>query len=289
MAKTFTLEGEKNMAGRLEGKVAAITGSASGFGAAAARRFVAEGAKVALGDLQQEQGQAIADELGDAAVFVTCNVTNEDDVAGLVDAAVSNFGRLDIMYNNAGIVGAVGPITDTPAEEWKLSIDILLNGVFYGMKHAGRVMKEQGSGSIISMASTAGILGGLGPNAYCASKHAVVGLTKNVAAELCHFGVRVNAIAPAGMATAMVAGVQGDHTDIEGTIERLKAASPLKDRAGLAEDVANAALWLASDESGYTTGHTLTTDAGTTTGASVAGPAFAEYQPMLREAGKQGL
>ena len=165
---------------RLEGKIAAITGAASGFGAAAARRFVAEGAKVVLGDIQLEAGQAIAEELGDSAVFVTCNVTKEDDIANLVDTAVSHFGKLDIMYNNAGIVGAVGPIATTPAQEWKFTVDILLNGVFYGCKHAARVMIPQGSGSIISMSSTAGILGGLGPHCYTACKHAVIGLTKGV-------------------------------------------------------------------------------------------------------------
>ncbi|NKB99116.1 MAG: glucose 1-dehydrogenase [Pseudomonadales bacterium] len=275
---------------RLEGKVAAITGAASGFGEAAARLFVAQGAKVVLGDIQEDRGREVADELGDVAVFVKCNVTEEDDIANLVDTAVSSFGRLDIMYNNAGIVGAVGPIATTPADEWKFTVDILLNGVFYGCKHAARVMTPQGSGSIVSMASTAGILGGLGPHCYTACKHAVVGLTKGVAAELCHHNIRVNCIAPAGMATAMVANVStGDHTQLDKTKEILAANSPLKGRPGLAEDVANAALYLASDESGYTTGHCLTTDAGTTTGASTNPVAFAEYQPLFREAGKKGL
>ena len=276
--------------GRLDGKVAAITGAASGFGAAAARLFVKEGAKVVLGDIQDDKGRAIAAELGSSAVFVHCNVTSEDDIARLVDTAVAKFGQLDIMYNNAGIVGAVGPIDTTPANEWTRTVDIHLHGTFYGMKHAARVMKPRKTGSIVSMASTAGIMGGLGPHAYCAAKHAIVGLTKNVAAELCHFGIRVNAIAPAGMATAMVADVTvGDHTNLEATIKALAANSPLKGRAGVAGDVANAALWLASDDSGYTTGHTLTTDAGTTTGASPNPPPFSDYQPMIGEAGKRGL
>lgn len=278
------------MGNRLEGKVAAITGASSGFGAAAARRFIEEGCQVVLGDIQLEPGQALADELGQDAVFVECNVTKEDDIANLVDTAVKRFGKLDIMFNNAGIVGAVGPIDTTPANEWVATLDILLNGVFYGMKHAARVMKPQGFGSIISMASTAGIMGGLGPHAYCAAKHAVVGLTKNIAAELCRSGVRANAIAPAGMATAMVANVStGDPAAIEETKKILASASPLVNRPGTAEDVANAALWLGSDESGYTTGHTLTTDAGFTTGATAGEPAFAEYQPMFREAGKKGI
>ena len=278
------------MSKRLEGKVAAITGAASGFGAATARRFVAEGCRVVLGDIQEGPASSLAQELGDSAAFAVCDVTREEDVAGLVDLAVSRFGELDIMFNNAGIVGAVGPIDATPAEEWKATVDVLLHGVFYGMKHAARVMKPRRRGVIVSMASTAGIMGGLGPHAYAACKHAVVGMTKNVGAELCRYGIRVNAIAPAGMATAMVANVlTGDPNNIEGAKRALAAESPLVDRAGTAEDVANAALWLASDEAGYTNGHVLTTDAGATTGSTAAAPAFAEYRPMFREAGKHGL
>lgn len=276
------------MAGRLENKIAAITGAASGFGEAAAKRFVAEGAKVVLGDIQEDAGKKVADALGDAAIFVPCDVTNEDHVANLVDTAVNEFGRLDVMYNNAGIVGAAGPIATTPADEWKFTIDILLNGVFYGCKHAARVMIPQEQGSIVNMSSTAGLMGGLGPHAYAAAKHAVIGVTKNVACELAKNGIRVNAISPAGMATAMVAALSGDPSAIEQTKQGLAATSPLKGRAGVAADVANAALWLASDESGYTTGHTLTTDAGYTIGSANNTP-FAEYQPIIREAGKRGL
>ncbi len=275
---------------RLSGKTAVITGAASGIGAASARRFVREGCRVVLGDIQQDRGDALCRELGSAAVFAKCDVTKEDQVAGLVDLAVKEFGHLDIMFNNAGIVGAIGPIDTTPEAEWAVSIDVLLNGVFYGMKHAARVMKPRGSGSIISMASTAGLMGGLGPHAYAAAKHAVVGLTKNVGVELCRFGIRVNGIAAAGMATEMVAAVlTGDPDNIEEAKRILAEASPLKNRPGLVEDVVNAALWLASDESGYTNGHTLTTDAGITVGATVAGPAFSERAPMIREAGRRGL
>lgn len=284
------IEMEVKMTKRLQGKVAAITGAASGIGAATARRFIAEGCRVVLGDIQQVEGEALADELGDEAIFVSCDVTKEDDVANLVDVAVSQFSKLDVMFNNAGIVGTVGPIDTTPAAEWSATLAVLLNGVFYGMKHAAGVMKQQGSGSIISTASTAGLIGGLGPHTYAAAKHAVVGLTRNVAAELCHFGVRVNAIAPAGTATSMVASLMaGDPKAIDEAKRLLAETSPLKNRAGTAEDVANAALWLASDESGYTTGHTLTTDSGVTTGATADGPAFAERVPMIREAGKEGL
>lgn len=267
---------------RLENKVAVITGGAMGIGAATVSRFIAEGCKVVIGDIQRGPGEAFAAQFGDQAAFAVCDVTQEADVAALVDLAVSRFGKLDIMFNNAGIVGAVGPIDTTPAEEWQASLAVLINGVFYGMKHAARVMKPAQSGSIISMASTAGLMGGLGPHAYAAGKHAVVGMTKNVAAEVCHFGIRVNAIAAASMATPMVANVlTGDGGNIEEAKRILAEASPLRGRPGLAEDVANAALWLASDESGYTTGHTLTTDAGATIGATPGKPNFSEYQPMI--------
>jgi NAD(P)-dependent dehydrogenase (short-subunit alcohol dehydrogenase family) len=278
------------MSNRLAGKVAVITGAASGIGEATARRFVEEGCKVVLGDIQTEQGQALAGELGAGVVFQYCNVTKEDEVAGLVDLAVKEFGQLDIMFNNAGIVGAIGPIDTTIDAEWNATLAVLLNGVFYGMKHAARVMKPQKSGAIVSMSSVAGVTGGLGPHAYAAAKTAVVGLTKNVAAELCAFGVRVNAIAPYSVATSMVADAYlKDHTAIDETIKMLTDESPLVGRPGLAIDVANAALWLASDESGYTSGHTLTVDAGITSGAMPGGPRFNEYAPMQREAGKSGL
>ena len=280
------------MSKRLEGKVAVITGAASGIGAATAKTYVDQGARVVLGDIQDDAGAALAEALGgtEHAVFCHCNVTSEAEVQALVDTAVSRFGQIDVMFNCAGIVGAVGPMSTTPADEWKLTIDIMVNGVFYGMKHASRHMKEAGSGSIISMSSTAGVMGGLGPHAYAAAKHAVVGMTKNLAAEMGSFGVRVNCIAPAGMATPMVAEViTGNHQNLDDTIAALAEASPLKGRAGLAQDVANAALWLASDESGYTSGLTLTVDAGATTGSTPEGPSFAEYQPMMREAGRTGL
>lgn len=278
------------MGDRLTGRVAAITGAASGFGELTARRFVAEGCRVALGDIQHDRGRALAQELGASACFVTCDVTRESDVAALVDRAVSEFGQLDVMFNNAGIVGAIGPIDTTPAEEWLATLDILLNGVFYGMKHAARVMKPRGSGSIISMASAAGLMGGLGPHAYAACKHAVVGLTKNVGAELTRHGIRVNAIAPGAMATPMVADVlTGDPEAMVETRRLLAQTSPLAGRPGLPEDVANAALWLASDESGYTSGLVLTTDAGMTTGLDPSHGAFAAYQPMFREAGRKGV
>jgi NAD(P)-dependent dehydrogenase (short-subunit alcohol dehydrogenase family) len=275
---------------RLNGKVAVITGASSGIGAATARIFVAEGCKVVLGDIQQKQGKLLADHLGDAAVFSVCDVSQEDDVENLIDLAISEFSHLDIIFNNAGIVGSKGPIDTTPAEEWQVTLNVLLNGVFYGTKHAARHMKPRGSGSIINMSSVAGVLGGLGPHAYTTAKHAVIGLTKSVAAELCRFGIRVNAIAPYSMATPMVADAHWhDPQAIERTIEELAKQSPLINRAGTAEDVAYAALWLASDESGYTSGHTLTIDAGVTSSGALGSSRYEKYTPMQREAGKSGL
>lgn len=275
---------------RLAGKTALITGGASGIGAAAAELFAGEGCRVAIVDIQREAGEALAARLGGDCFYRDCDVTEESDVVAAVDAAMERFDRLDILFHSAGIVGSVGPVATTPGDEWRFSIDVLLNGTFYALKHAARVMAAQQAGSIITMASTAGILGGLGPHAYTAAKHGVVGLTKSVATELARSGVRVNSIAAASMATPMVANVlTGDPGDIAGAERELAKMSPLHGRPGLAADVAKAALWLASDDSGYTTGHTLTTDAGITIGATREGPAFAEYQPILREAGRSGL
>ncbi|MFT4597211.1 MAG: xanthoxin dehydrogenase [Paracrocinitomix sp.] len=255
---------------RLQDKVAVITGAASGIGEGTARRFVAEGAKVVIADFQEEAGAALAAELGDASLFHHTDVTDEDQVAAAIDAAVDAWGRLDVMFNNAGVVGVVGPISETSGQAWTGTIDVLLHGVFYGVKHAARVMGPQGSGSIISTSSTAGVMGGLGPHGYTAAKHAVIGLTKSVANEMAQYGVRVNAISPGNTVTAMTAGVgTGDHTDIEGTTKYIAKGSPLG-YAGFPEDIANAALYLASDESRYVSGHTLVVDAGqTSSGMSV--------------------
>ena len=156
-ANMNTIE-EHTMDQRLANKVAVITGAASGIGAATAKTYVEHGARVVLGDIQDDLGAALVASLGGAenATFCHCDVTDEQQVEALVEAAVTQYGGIDIMFNCAGIVGAVGPMSTTPAAEWKLTIDIMLNGVFYGMKHASRHMKAAGSGSIISMSSTAG-------------------------------------------------------------------------------------------------------------------------------------
>jgi NAD(P)-dependent dehydrogenase (short-subunit alcohol dehydrogenase family) len=284
-----------NVAGRLEGKVVAITGGASGFGAATARLAVDEGAKVVLGDIQDERGAAVAASLGAAAIYRHCDVTQEADVAGLVDMAITAFGRLDGMVNNAGIVGAVGPIDETPLDEYEFTIAVLQRSVFLGMKHAARVMKPQRSGGIVSISSVAGITGGLGPHAYAAAKTAVISLTKNVAAELGAFNIRVNAISPGKMATPMNAAlVTGDPDETDKTLAYMAKVSPLAGRPGTADDIAEAIVWLLCDQSGFVSGHTLVVDGGLTTG-SPEDPAhrppnrFSTHEPIVREASRRGL
>jgi len=275
---------------RLEGKVAVITGGSSGIGEATAQMFVDQGARVVLGDIQEDLGRSVAERLGEAATFTLCDVTREDHVAELVAKSIAISGRLDVMMNNAGIVGARGPIDEIELDQFQKTFDVLVAGTFLGIKHAARKMKAQASGSIINLASTAGVNGGFGPHAYAAAKHAIVGLTKNSAAELCRYGIRVNCIAPSGVVTPLAAQAHlGDFQALDEIRETLAQNSPLKGRAGTAEDVANAALFLASDESGYTNGHCLTVDAGFTTGSKATDPQHTTNVPFMREAGKTGL
>jgi len=270
--------------GRLAGKIAVITGAASGIGEGATRRFVEEGAKVVMADVQDDRGRALCAELGAHARYTHCDVTVESQVSAAVDLAIAEFGRLDVMFNNAGIVGAIGRIADTSAEHWDRTVAILLNGVFYGMKHAARVMVPQKSGVIISTSSTAGILGGLGPHCYTACKHAVIGITKSVASEMAQHGVRVNAISPGNTATAMTSAVMTGRADsIDAVTEHIEKSS-LLGIAGLPIDIANAAVYLASEESRYVTGHTLVVDAGTTT-VGGNGRFHQQDSAILREAG----
>ena len=275
---------------RLEGKVAVITGGSSGIGEATAQMFVDQGAQVVLGDIQEDLGKSVAERLGAAATFIVCDVTQEDQVAELIEEAIAINGKLDVMMNNAGIVGARGPIDEIELEQFQRTFDVLVSGTFLGIKHAARKMKQQENGSIINLASTAGVNGGFGPHAYAAAKHAIVGLTKNSAAELCRYGVRVNCIAPSGVVTPLAAQAHlGDFQALDEMHDTLAQNSPLKGRAGTAEDVANAALFLASDESGYTNGHCLTVDAGFTTGSKATEPQHTTNVPFMREAGKTGL
>ncbi len=278
------------MAGRLEGQVALITGGASGIGEATVRLFVREGARVVIADIQDERGEGIAEELGDAAVYQHTNVTQEDSIAAAVDRAVSEFGQLDCLFANAGIVGAMGPIDEIPAEEYDATMAVNLRGAFLSMKHAARVMKPRKSGTILSTSSIAALQGGLGPHVYATAKIALTGLTKNVAAELVSHGIRVNCIAPGNMVTEMISGLVTGSPDNKAQIEEGMAnASPLPGRAGQAEDIAQAAAYLASDAAGFVNGHTLVVDAGLTVGCGRAMPLFDDHSPMVREAGRRGL
>lgn len=273
--------------GRLEGKTAVITGGASGIGEGTARRFVAEGARVVVADLQEESGLEVAKSLGDEARFLRTDVTQEADIAAAVDLAVEEFGRLDIMVNNAGIVGATGSIVDTPLEAFDTTMAVLSRAVFLGMKHAGRVMVPQRSGSVVSLSSTAGVVGGLGPHIYTMAKHGVIGLTKSVASEFSAHGVRVNAVAPGNTVTAMTSDVvTGDPSNREGARKAIEGMSPLG-IAGTPDDIAAAILYLASDEARYVTGHTLVVDAGQTSGGPAA-PFHRGRPTVIREAGRRG-
>ena len=281
------------MTGLIQGKTFVVTGGASGIGASAARLAVEEGASVVLADIQDEAGKALADDLGDAARYVRCDVRSEQDVAGLVDEAVSAFGKVDVMFNNAGIVGAIGPIDEIPLDEYDFTVAVLMRSVFLGMKHAARVMKPRRSGVILSTTSCVGLRGGLGPHVYAGCKAAIVGFTRNVAAELGPWGIRVNAIAPGKHATPMFADAAlGDPkaTDRTDVFERI---SPLKGRYGTAEDIAEAAVWLSSDRAGFVSGITMSVDggliSGTPEGAEPGQGLYAGHRPLLREAGGRGL
>jgi NAD(P)-dependent dehydrogenase (short-subunit alcohol dehydrogenase family) len=274
--------------GRLDGKVAVVTGGASGIGAGTVARFIEEGARVVVADLQREAGEAVAAEYGDAAVFHPTNVLNESDIAGAVDLAVSSFGSLDVMFNNAGIVGATGSIAELSEESYDETVGILLKGVFFGMKHAARVMIPQGSGVIVSTASTAGVVGGLGPHLYTAAKHGVIGMTKSVANELGPHGIRVNAVAPGNTVTAMTATIHGGDPDDESEVTEHIISRSLLGVAGLPVDVANAVLYLASEEGRYVTGHCLVVDAGQTASGVATIRFNTGATEVFREAGKRG-
>jgi len=254
-----------------------ITGGASGIGAGTVRRFVAEGAKVLITDLDEDQGNALADEMGDAAAFLRTDVSREEDVAAMIAEATDRFGRLDCLFNNAGFGGALGPISKTSVEDYDLTMDVLLKGVFLGMKHAAPVMSAQGSGSIISTASVAGLRAGYAPHLYSVAKCAVIHLTKTVALELGEDNVRVNAICPGFIATPLAAG-RPDASDEQ--IQKMRdgsANSQVMGRVGEASDIANMALFLASDESEWMTGREWVVD-----GGWEAGPPWSKWAPFTR-------
>jgi NAD(P)-dependent dehydrogenase (short-subunit alcohol dehydrogenase family) len=250
------------MAGRLDGKVAVITGGGNGIGRATVLRFLAEGARVVVADLNEQTGAetlALAGQAGAASRvrFLRTDVAREADVEAAVALATEDFGRLDVMFNNAGVAGAFGPITDIAEEDWDYTFDVLVKGVFFGMKHAARALKAQGSGGVIvSTASIAGLSGGDGPQAYSASKAAVINLTRAVAVELAPQRIRVNAICPGGILTPLLH--RGNADAMRPVLEKFQ---PWPD-AGLPEHIAGAALFLASDDAAFVTGEALVVDGG---------------------------
>lgn len=254
--------------GRLDNKVAIITGAASGIGQATAIRFAGEGAAVVVADLNTDGGEITVLECrenGGRAVFQRADVSAEADVRMLIERAVKEFGRLDITYNNAGFVGALGPLEEITAEAWDRTHAVLLRGVFFGIKHSIPAMRKAGGGSIISTASIAGMRGGFGPTIYSAAKSGVINLTECAAVELGKDRIRVNCICPGGIHTP-IAGARTDRG-----AESLAQSQPIR-RAGQPEDIANMALFLASDESEWITGASMLVDGGYMARAHTFGP-----------------
>jgi len=260
---------------RLADKVAIITGGASGIGRASVLRFVAEGARVVIADIHVDRLDETLARAGELASpervrAVRCDVSEERDVAALVQHALDAFGRLDCMFNNAGLPGAVGPLTETSVDAWDRTYAVLVRGVFLGIKHAARTMQAHG-GSIINTGSIAALSAGAGPAAYSSCKAAVLGLTRSAAVELAPARIRVNAVSPGLILTPLLE--RGQTTTLA---EVLGKAQPWPE-PGLPEHVADAALFLASDESRFITGESLLVDGG----ISARGPGvFARDNPV---------
>ena len=246
----------------MSSSVVLITGGSTGIGRAAAVAFAKKGARVVVAGRRDEVGKALAKELrslGSEAEFINADVRKEDDVRALVDKTVARFGRLDVAVNNAGTEGQVGPITDQTAESYAATFDTNVLGVILSMKHEVRVMQGQGSGSIINISSTYGHEGAAGASVYVGSKHAVEGITKSVALEIAKSGIRVNARRAWSYGHGML-------TRFTGTPENkaaLVTTVPMG-RLGLSEEVANAIVFIASDEASFITGHVLNVDGGKT-------------------------
>ena len=258
------------MSGRLEGKVALITGGASGMGLETVRTFIAEGAKVLVADVDEASGSEMEATLGDALRFVRCDVTVEDDIVAAVEATRSGFGGLDILFNNAGTPGPDVGVLDMTSELWDRLMALLVRGPMLGIKHAAVAMRERGGGAIVNTASVAALEYGWGPIAYSTGKAAVIQLTRCAAAELAEYNIRVNAICPGVIATSIFAkylGLTGQAADnvLDMVVRNGINVQPLR-RTGLPEDIANACLYLASDESRFVTGTHLVVDGGLTVG-----------------------
>ena len=254
----------------LEGKIALITGAASGIGAATARLFVKEGASVVVADIRDDDGKQLVAAIGSRASYVHMDVAKEADIERAIATAVERHGRLDVLFNNAGYAGVDGPIEETDTAGLDETIAILFRGVVLGIKHAAPVMKRQGKGSIINTASVAGMRANFGPHVYSAVKAAVIHLSMSVASELGESGVRVNAICPGGIVTPIFGrslGLDENQTRERTAIlnEIMANMQPIR-RAGQPEDIANAAVFLASDRSAFVNGHALVVDGGLVSG-----------------------
>lgn len=256
--------------GRLDGVKAVITGAASGIGEAATRLFLAEGASVVMADIDSERGARLAAKLGDRCRFLTADVSQDGAVDAAVDLAMTEFGGLDCMFNNAGNPGSVGGIEEIDLAAFDRTVAIHLRGVFLGIRAAARVMRPLGRGSIINTASIAGVCSGYAGHDYSACKAAIIQLTRTTANELGEDGIRVNAICPGAVATAIYGRAVGlDGETAQRTVEfmnlALSDAAPIR-RAGRPLDIAEAALWLASDGSAYVNGQAIAVDGGLLTG-----------------------
>lgn len=257
------------MTGLLDGKVAIVTGGTSGIGLATVERFVAEGAKVAIADIQDELGASIAEKLGDEAVYVHTDVTDESAIEALVATTVDRFGKLDVIHNNAGAQGDPSSILEVGSEGFDKTMALLTRSVLLGHKYAARQFQAQGTGgSIISTASAAGLQGGWSAAGYTIAKHAVVGVVRQAVAELAPLGIRSNAIAPGIIMTPIMArtfGVPVEEAEpfADFLADRLGSTQPLG-RTGTADDIAKVATFLASDLADYVTGVTIPVDGGAT-------------------------
>lgn len=250
--------------------MALVTGGATGIGESIVRLFHQHGAKVCIVDINCELGQRLCESLGDQSTcFICCDVTVEDDICRAVDFAVDKFGTLDIMVNNAGLSGTPCPdIRNADLAEFQKVFDVNVKGVFLGMKHAARIMIPRQKGSIISICSTASTIGGSGPHAYTGSKHAVLGLTRNVAAELGKHGIRVNCISPYAVATSLAIAHLPEEERTEDALKGFRnfvgRIANLQGVELTTGDVANAVVFLASDEARYISGDNLMVDGGFT-------------------------
>ena len=254
------------MTGRVDGKVALITGGASGLGAESGRRLAREGAKVVLTDLAAEAGQAVADEIlasGGTAVFLTQDVTDEARWAEVVEAVISRFGRIDVLVNSAGVASGGQPILEATLEGWRRITSINLDGTFLGVRAVAPAMAAAGRGSIINLSSILGKVGQPGAAAYCASKGGVLMLTKAVALELAPLGVRVNSVHPGYIETPMVVNVLRD-SENENELRDMIISRHAMGRLGVPREIADAIVFLASEESSFMTGSELVVDGGYT-------------------------